>query len=169
MAKKKKTPSRRRTRRATKALGLSRQEIFEHLKLKHVRLIDLQSHLTMRGGKVPNRAKIDCSATVGPSSDGHVHVNAVLDVEGRPAEGGESVVNIKIHYQCVYSVIDAKLEQFAEHASEIATVGMLVLWPYFRELVQSLTSRMAIRAFTLPILAPGGRRYIATLEDSPKE
>jgi preprotein translocase subunit SecB len=170
MAKKKKAPARRRRLKVAKKPSFAAHEFIQHLQLKHIRLIDLQSHLGIRDGKLPNKAKIECSANVGPSSDGHIHANALLEIEGRPADGGESVVQIKAHYQCVYSIIDANLEQFSEHAGEIAKLGIWVLWPFFRELVQSITSKMELPTITLPVLVAGGTaQHVATYDDATEE
>jgi hypothetical protein len=129
------------------------QSPLERLRLKHIRLLDLTSHLEIHGGKVPVQASIQYSLGVGASADGNVHVNASLDLDGRPVEEGEnsSVVKISISYQLVYEIIDgSKVEDFSEHGAVIGTAGMFVVWPYIRELVQSLTARMSIPPLILP-------------------
>lgn len=133
--------------------------LFEHLHLRHIRLIDLVSHLEIRDGKIPSFAAIESAATVGQSPDGRLIVDMTLNLKGRPAdaEAESSSVVIDVHYQCVYDIADAEANQFKPFAAEIAKVGMLILWPHVRELVQSVTSRMSLPAFVLPVFSPSDR------------
>jgi preprotein translocase subunit SecB len=135
--------------------------IFERLQLRNIRLISLVSNLQIHNGKLPTVASLESTASVGPAPDGNLHVNMTLTLTGRPsdaaADDDASLVKIEVHYQCIYEVVEGGPEQFEKDASIIAKVGMLVLWPHIRELVQSVTSRMAIPPFILPIFAPGGK------------
>src|SRR5688500_13078879 len=103
MAKKKKAPARRRRPKLKRAKkpSFAGREFIEHMQLKHMRLLDLYSHLAIHDEKLPTRTTIQCNVGVGPSSDGHIHANAVLNVEGRPEGGGDSIMEIKAQYQCV--------------------------------------------------------------------
>jgi hypothetical protein len=75
-------------------------------------------------------------------------------------------MEIKAQYQCVYAIVDAELEQFAEYANEIGKMGIWLAWPFFRELVLSITSKMLIPVVTLPVLVQGGKaQHVATFDD----
>lgn len=58
------------------------------------------------------------------------------------------------HYQCVYEIHDADIDDVTAHNIQIANTVVEVAWPYLRELCSSLTSRMGIPAFTLPMYTP---------------
>jgi len=160
MAKKAKKTAVRRPRNA-KVPALTAEQIFrERLRFRTVRLIDLHSHLEMRGGKVPSQAKFSFGASVGKSPDNNVNIDTTLILEGRPEGDGEaedsSIVSIKVHYQCVFEIIEGTFDDVLKFDDEVAKIGMFVAWPYFRELVQSITSRMAIPAFTMPMFTAHG-------------
>jgi hypothetical protein len=129
------------------------------LTLIHVRLIGLTTQLEIKGGKVPDKASIQAQVGVGYSPDNTVHVDAIIQLVGRPGDAAEgedcSALVMTIHYQCVYRPEEKSAESFQDKAEEIARPAMLVMWPQIRELVQSISFRMSIPPLILPMFMAG--------------
>lgn len=128
-------------------------KVFDYLELASVRLIDLQAKLNIPSGKaVPPKSKIESTVSVGVAPDQpNVLVDAYLQVGSEPEFGDASTLTIQIHLQCVYAIKGARADELKNGGSALATTGMLIMWPHFRELVQSLTSRMGLLPVTLPM------------------
>ncbi len=160
-----------RLKASPKPSVIKSDNFFKHLRLKNIRLIDEQSHLEIRGIQLPTKAKIAAGAAVGASPDGTIHVDVTIDVQGRPADASDdsSLVTFHALYQCVYEVTGRKVEEFQEVSDQIGQVGMLIVWPYFREMIHSVTLRMGIPPFIVPMFVPGGKGdNIITMEQVKK-
>jgi preprotein translocase subunit SecB len=124
----------------------------------YVRLLNLHSHLSIKRGHPPSVAQVATQTRIGPTPDNScIHVNILLELNGAAEGGGadDSVLKIAIEYQCVYSVHKGvSINKLLPRAKEIAAAGNMMAWPYMRELVQTITSRMQIPPFLLPILVP---------------
>jgi hypothetical protein len=142
-----------------KAPSITDSTVFQHLKLNSVRLVTLDAKLDIKDGKVPVHAKIQALPKCGPTADGKKML-AILEVEivGRPEGAGDdddcSTVRIKANYQCVYEIVGVKADDIAPHAVAVANTGMLVIWPYLRELANSISTKMAIPPIVLPMFVP---------------
>lgn len=152
---------------------LSPETVFNHLRLNAVRLISVDANLFIRDGKAPVEAQIKAMPSAGATPDGkRINANVMIEVVGKPA--GEtsddcSTVKINAHYQCVYNVENAAIEDITPHGVVIANTAMLVAWPYLRELCSSLTTRMAIPPITLPMYkAPGQSADGSSSEEKPQ-
>jgi hypothetical protein len=167
MAKARTNPRRRtKTKPIKKPSRIAGPDIFEHLIVKHIRLIDVHAHLEIHDGKLPVRAKIESGGIVSPGVDRTIHVDVIVNIEGRPqenpensdSEGPSSVANVGAQYQCVFEINDdTPLESFIEHSDKLARVGMNMAWPYLRETVHSVTLKMAIPPFVIPTFVPTGK------------
>ena len=134
------------------------ETVFRHLRLTNVRLVSVEASLKIVDSKLPLHAEIKMQPNAGatPSGD-RINANVILELTARPeGETGDdcSTVKINAHYQCVYEVHDAPIEQITPQGEQIANVVTLVAWPYLRELCHSITSRMGIPGFTLPMYTP---------------
>ena len=155
---KKLRPSPSRGKRAK----VTADELFHHLRLTQVRLISVHSDLAIHDGEMPTQARITATANVGISKNKkNVHVNCFLDIDVQPENGGEksSCLAIHIAYQCIYEILDdvivATPEGVAAFSQPLSQTGMLIVWPHFRELVQSIMGRMAIPPVVLPFFTRG--------------
>jgi len=157
MAKKKVTSA---TKKATRRrVRIAPEKVFEFLKLTSVRLVSVTARLDIVGGKIPVHAQIKASPGAGVSQDGdrilgNVELEAIGKPEGEEQSGDCSTVRINAHYQCIYAVHDAEMDDIIPHIEVVANTVMYVAWPYLRELCNSLTNKMGIPPITLPMLAP---------------
>jgi hypothetical protein len=127
--------------------------IWDRLELIHVRLINLQAELEIKGGQMPDEAHTQTTFGIGPAGDSMLHVNGFLTVLGIPKDAPESgsVMKLNAVYQCVYRITEGTAEDFKPHAEAICATGGLVMYPHMRELVQTITSRMSIIPYILPM------------------
>lgn len=130
--------------------------IFEHLKLTNVRLLEVNSKLTIAGG-LPNRYEINFSCEVAASADPSVvFANVKVEVKGTSDKpDSKSEVVITAFYQCVYKADGIDRDALQPHASVIANVSAMTAWPYLRELVHSISARMSLSPFALPMMMRG--------------
>jgi len=138
------------------------QNVFEHLRLVMVRLVDLNAKLDVRDSAPPSqKTKLTTSVSIGPADnqpfllvDGNVVIESLAD------DDSPSGATVSVHLQAVFGLEGAKAEELEHGADAIAASGMLVMWPHFREIVQSTTSRMGMPAVVLPMFAAasGGTR-----------
>jgi hypothetical protein len=164
MGKHKTTPRRvAKTRSTGKAKAdsqpsITEDTIFQHLKLLHVRLLNLQANVAIQGGKTPDKAQIESGANLGIGTDGkNLHVNSVINILGRPdlesTDGSE--LQIHIEYQVVYQMLDIEPNEVLKFPQPLVRAGMLVIWPNFRETVLSITAKMGIPPLVLPMFVSG--------------
>lgn len=128
----------------------------DYLLLRHVRLLDVEASLDIKEGRIPQEAQLQLNLSVGSASDDTIHVDGVLSVDAHPKDASEdeaSRLTLRMRYQCEYDV-SASLEEIEHRSEELVTPAMSVMWPYFRELLQSLVGRMGLPPFTLPPIAP---------------
>ncbi len=144
-----------------KAKVIAADSVFEHLALKHVRLLSAECNINIVGGSVPATAETRTEATLSPGPEGtNLLVNTKVSMVSNPVDnnGGvkdNSSLSLSVTYQSVYSIVNADLESLIEHAEMICGDGMFVSWPYIREMVRSLTGRMEIQPFNLPLIKIG--------------
>jgi hypothetical protein len=142
-----------------KAPALKPDDVFGHLSIKHVRLVNVHAQLRITDGKVPTKAEVGSQTTIGPTGDkAALHADTIVSLTGYPQDGpvdDGSRLEIVAHYQVVYIPEGFPVEAYLPHAELIAKNGILVAWPHLRELIQSLTSRMDIPQITLPFYTVG--------------
>jgi hypothetical protein len=128
--------------------------VFENLSLRNIRLVGLNADLQITGGSLPTKTEIKTTVSVGPSPDGRILVDGYVITETTPPEPGDnpSKLLLQAHYQCIYAVAEGKrLEDFAPFGKEMCFVGMHAMWPYFRELIQSISTRTGLPPVVLPV------------------
>lgn len=132
--------------------------VFQYLRLSTVRLVNVDAKLSIIDSKLPVHADIKLLPSAGPTPNGdRINANLQLELVGRPEEkSGDDCSNVKVNalYQCVYEVHGVDIDEVTPHGVQIANIAVLVAWPYMRELCNSLTSRMGIPGFTLPMYTP---------------
>ena len=130
----------------------------ESVLLKTIRLVDLNTKLEIIDHKMPSEAKIQSTATVGPTPDNaSIIVDAYVFVEAHPQGEGEgsSALMLQVHYQCIFEPQGVPADSLSSIGEQLTKTGVLVMWPYFRELVHMITARMGIQPFVLPLVAAG--------------
>ena len=140
---------------SNKEIAAATSNVFQYLKLINVRLTSVNSQLVIRSGELPNAYEVSMQCSVGASAAGNnVHANCLVDVIGKPDGNreAESAVSIKAEYQCVFRVEDVDADALMKDGDQIAGVGALIAWPYLRELVQTLTGRMGLLPFAMPMI-----------------
>jgi preprotein translocase subunit SecB len=136
-------------------LSKAEKQLLPKLHLKGIRLIGVNSVVSIRKNEHPTEASIKTSATVGGADDPSViFVEILLDVDAKAPSGGDDCSTLKLvaHYQCIYNVAKGERDRLASFAETIADVGVRVAWPYLREFVHSLTIRMGLSPITLPLI-----------------
>lgn len=132
---------------------------FNYLKLVSIRLLGLNVSLEIgKGESSLERVELEGSVGVGPSHDGkHIFVSGFLTAKVLPLEkdNSESHALIQSHLQCVYELRGLTPEEFEPISQPIAASSMMAMWPHFREIIQSNSSRMGIAPVVLSMLIPG--------------
>lgn len=147
----------KKSAKATPA-NVTEDNLFQHLKLLHIRLLNAQASVSIKGGKTPDKAQIQSGAGIGIGSEQkNLHVNAILDVLGRPdlENAGGSQLQIHLEYQAVFQILDTSVEELLKFPKQLVSAGMLMIWPNFRETVMYLTGRMSIPSLVLPMFVSG--------------
>lgn len=146
--------TKKKTSGSTQVVKQGVATLFDKIELVHTRLLDFHSHIEIRNGEVPSEAKIQNFTEIGVNEEEDaLHVNVSLTVDGRPEGGGErsSLLQIAAQYQCVFELRNTSLTELEPYAQAIASTGTLVAWPFLRELVHSITAKMGIPPFSLPM------------------
>jgi preprotein translocase subunit SecB len=154
------------------AVQAARIELANKIRLAAVRLISLNTDIQLKGGTIPTRAQIVTEVSTAVSTDRHhIQVNANVRVVGRPTlesfedpNPEESVLNLSLHYQAVYGLKDDSdpIKLVEDNGQDIAAMGIHMLWPYVRSIVQSTTLAMGLPPIMVPI-------YIAALQQLQQE
>ena len=95
----------------------------------------------------------------------HVFIRIDLEFEGFEADDdGPRVLFLKASYQIVYDLEDAATypEDALEHFAELN--GPYNAWPYWRELVQTVTGRVGVDSTVIPVFRPETK----VLEEEPE-
>jgi hypothetical protein len=150
--------------------------VLEHLTLKNVRLIEVTAKLEVVDGKLPNKSAIESNVTIGPSeAKGIILVDGFVKITGHPANSPDSssILLISTHFQCVYRPESLAVEDCEKQLQVIAQAGMVIMWPHFREVIQSISGRMGLTPIVLPMFlskakGDGKGRHI-TLSEKPEK
>jgi hypothetical protein len=128
--------------------------IFDHLKLIVVRLVEISAKLDIRGSEPPPESSVQTRVSLGTTDDASkLLADAVLTVASPSSDTGETLSSLKItlQLQCVYEVAGATSATIETSAERIAASSMLIMWPHFREILQSTTARMGLPPIVLPL------------------
>ncbi len=100
-----------------------------------------------------------------------LYVSIDFDLEASRTEGGPqtSVVKLSATFQLIYSLRedasypDGALDDFAQ------LNGVYNAWPYWRELVQTVTGRVGLAGVVIPVFRPAAsRNMVAEGENQPE-
>jgi preprotein translocase subunit SecB len=144
--------------------------VARRIDLLDIRVVEVSAHCAPAppGPLVPE-VTYDCHA----ESVGNA-VTVLLKYKFRAESSGTEVARVLVAYILVYEVLDEKsiaepdLEQFAR------ANGIYHSWPFFRQFLFDLTSKMGFPPFTLPVfrVQPGGKASAQepqAREDVPKK
>lgn len=130
------------------------------LSLKSVRLIETHAKLNITGNKFPTELNTSIEVNFG----GHLaeklllgNVRTTLSSPTAPDEGeakSQSSLVIVAHMQCLFDLDDVPDVSTLpkEEVSAINNMLTIIVWPYVRQYVQSVTAAMCIPPFTLPLI-----------------
>jgi preprotein translocase subunit SecB len=97
-------------------------------------------------GAVSNRLRVECSATDVGDSEFNVQSTASLSVvSSEETELLTIQCEFDLHFESGRGTTPDYVRQFAQ------TDARLVIWPYFREFIASMTSRMGIPPVSIPL------------------
>jgi hypothetical protein len=131
--------------------------VSESVRLQDVRLIDCRSHVEPEASKGKRPYLIERSTGVDTSSESFISVIATFALRSpSDADPNKFIIDIGASFLLIYKVNDAKtfdaeaLKQFAD------ANGTFNAWPYWREFVQSITTRMGLAPLIVPVWRIGG-------------
>jgi len=144
-------------------LAVAPENIFQFLSLLHVRLTHVDAAMRIKEGQLPTDARIQVSVAIGVSNNQKsIHVNGILGLELKPKDAGQdsSVVTMNFEYQIVYAITNFDVikptPEFIQPLSDtLGKNGVMLMWPYFRELAASLMGRMSLPPIVLPFFMAG--------------
>jgi hypothetical protein len=138
------------------------------LQLLAVRLVESMSKIgTLKPNELPGHATQAVNATLGFSQDDKAaffNLRIKLDASYDGDKTKDPAVSILASFVANYSIVEmfSDEEIFKKFAHQI---GMLTIWPFWREFAQSMTTRMGLPAFPVPLINLG---EIRITEDTPK-
>jgi len=140
---------------------LAVMKLTTNLSLRRVLLLTLASNRgAVRQKQLPGVAKQEIGIDLKlnrESSTAVVHAKLSLTFfyDDKQSEGEGPAVLIEAVYELGYGFNKPIIEtDEQEYAGAIQIVGITDVWPFWRELVHSLTPRMGLPAFPVPLLNP---------------
>jgi preprotein translocase subunit SecB len=148
------------TKKVSATKATTPQQLISKLALRHVRLITINSDLHIANNELPTETKIQFTSSLSHvAEDSTLRVDIEFSLHAEPKDSvveNPSFVKIEMHHQMLFSVNeDLNLKQIEQESEAIGATGALVVWPYIRELVHSISMRMGIPAFILPLYSIG--------------
>ena len=130
--------------------------VSKNIEIQSVQLVETVAKLGVI--QSPMGIELNCNAkTIGIPKEAKVQVEVTFDLVARPHDQ-QDVVCLRIHakYLLQYGLRDFDgIEQ--EHLDSFGRLnGIHNAWSYWREYVQSITTRMGIPALTVPVFNPLG-------------
>jgi hypothetical protein len=126
--------------------------VASRVELRGIRLVDLSvvtKKLVDFGTPLEPSFETDCVPGVAESGHINVDCNFSFFIHSKGEEVSEAKIKYLIHYRLKGEGVPSAqdVEAFA------AVNGAYHAWPFVRELIFSLTSRMGFQGFTLPVLS----------------
>ena len=123
--------------------------VSQHAELKNIRLVEAFAKCDPTY-TAPLEPEFSHECSVVGNQDGMLHISCRYHFSGKAAQ--VKIVDIEISYLLTYAItspqplLEADLNQFANGN------GTLHSWPFVREFLNSLTSRMGVPPFTLGVM-----------------
>jgi preprotein translocase subunit SecB len=143
--------------------ALEIQPLLSQLILREVRLLESSNFLKVSSDefKITN---IEQNIYIEPRQNLETSVIALvfhLKLKGK-SDADEEMLRVAAKYGAIYNL--KTKEQFEDEIiSKFSQfVGLNVIWPYWREFVQTMTSRMGLPPLTLPLVRPGDLQFEKT-------
>ena len=132
----------------------------KQLELFDLRLLESTSAIKL-DANVQNITNITQSVNVGVnqvSEPARVAFQYSLLISGL-SEKQEEIIRISARYGEMFRIISG--ETFADYQLQKfgQLVGINTIWPYWREFVQTITSRMGLPPLTLPVMRPSDLKF----------
>ncbi|MCH7886618.1 MAG: protein-export chaperone SecB [Candidatus Marinimicrobia bacterium] len=130
------------------------RHFLENVELSEIQLIDLEASVIPKNlvnkDKVSIRIEDRYTVQSINKKDGEVIISGNLIFDTPIPGRGKNPLIIKAEYSSIFSFKGSIPKEFWELYKEITLPKQI--WPYFRELVQSVVSKMNLPSLTLPIL-----------------
>jgi len=141
----------------TKALTKQGTRISEVARIRGVRLVEGSGKVRFRDvDEVPDDADIAIAhngqIAAPPGEDGAFFVLATADVRVVPPDKkGEPFLSVRAVFELAYRLPSGFVADRGELDAFAGVNGVFNAWPYFREFVQSMTTRMNVPPIVLPL------------------
>lgn len=127
--------------------------VLKSLGLKDLRLLNATAKSPLATGKLPE--KVGQTTTVGTRIEGQlvlIHIKFSLTATSDEAE---DLFLIEAEYGVTFDVVPAG--KFGDKDAQMLgqVNGVLIVWPYWREFVQSMTGRMSLPQLRIPLHLAG--------------
>jgi preprotein translocase subunit SecB len=126
------------------------RKILNGLELRNLYLTSCTSSIDRNNGGADVKIKINDEAAFSKSEKNEIAITQKYSIDAKNQTSKKKFLNIKCEYCFVYT----SKEDFTEEFFEVFKKANLPInsWPFFRELVYNLTSRMYIPPLTLPLI-----------------
>jgi len=126
------------------------------LQLLGIRLVESNSRLgELKKDQLPGHATQALNVTIiTPPGDANlvvVNVRIKLDASYDGDQTKEPAMSILANFVADYAIVDEFPDKDV-FQKFIATIGLAHIWPYWREFAQSITTRMGLPAFPIPLI-----------------
>lgn len=126
------------------------RKILSGLELKNLFLISCTSNIDRSSLGTEAGIKIVDDASYSKSEKNEIEITQKYSIEAKDQTSKKKFLNIKCEYHLIYT----SREDFTEEFFEVFKKANLPInsWPFFRELVYNITSRMYIPPISLPLI-----------------
>jgi hypothetical protein len=139
------------------------------LSLREIRLLESHCKLgALREGELPSNATqtITFAMQIDPGKgDATVVVGIRMGVTYNEPDGGEPPLMVSANFGLRYGFSRPSSRKHLQEA--IQQVATFNVWPYWREFVQSMTVRMGLPAFPVPLINPTRLEGPGTKTETP--
>jgi preprotein translocase subunit SecB len=142
--------------------------LVKQLELIDLRLLESSSSLA-RHVEIKNVTKINQGVNISfkrCDDNSNILIIYIVSVVG-VSENRDEIIRITATYGEIYrssssdSFSDDAIAKFGQY------IGLNTVWPYWREFVQSITTRMSLPPLTLPMIRPGSFEFTKDQKEQP--
>lgn len=139
--------------------------VAKKLSIRQVQLVDCEAKQSLREGKLPRQTKIQiqCSSAYDDEKKTVVvDLDFTLVAHYKDSSPDDTPLQIRAKYQLIYMTKKAEKftpEQLGGFTQLSATSDV---WPYWREFIQSMTTRMGLPPLTVPLFSSSSVEAVET-------
>jgi preprotein translocase subunit SecB len=143
------------------------QPVLSKLALHEVRLLESSSYLKVdinefKITSIEQNIYIECHQDKEKSK---VFLQNHFKLTGK-SDANDEILRITAKFGTVYN--NSSKAQFDQNiiVKFAQLVGLNIIWPYWREFVQTMTARMSLPPLSLPLVRPGDLEFVKVQDDS---